>query len=652
MATGLASRIIVVSPDVAFGQRLASALEPLAPVDVHDTLDRAGAIEPSLWIIHLAREQVPATSTLPARLAGGAPIIVVSPGSDLTSVVQVMQSSSRLAGMLVAEEVDLGRLAATASGILTEPPFGLERVMAAGTEIHTHTIGDYLEKSRCMTLIAELVDQHGVPRKYREPIEQCIDEMLMNALYDAPVGPQGEHLFAGVPTKKRITLRTEQRVVLQYAFDGTRFAVSVRDAFGSLDRDTVLRHLDKGLHAEDKIDHKLGGAGVGLYLMVNSATAVQFTVIPSVATEALCVFDVAAPKRELAQLGFVQLPAAGRLPTGPASVLPGPALPLSPSQLRRRRLVRGASVLLTAMTVAAGVMAWPYLFPPDTRAHLILTTIPNGATVELGGRVVGTTTDGTLIVRDLDPGRAYPVTVRLRGHEVKQSVVQPHVGENAVTFELQAVATVVLDSDPAGATIEVDGKPMGSTPLTLTSLVPGSTVQIVFARMGYRPVTATVKVPAAGQATQVVRPLERSEDLVRVRFVSNPPGAEVVRPGQPVSTDRTYTPAEVFVEADKVQHFMLTMPRHVPLVIEPFTAARGDDGLEKGGELVEGVTLRLEATRPGKVTVADAPHCRAVAVPADCILAPGSYVVEHVATDGAKTARTVVVGNEDKTERL
>jgi hypothetical protein len=118
-----------------------------------------------------------------------------------------------------------------------------------------------------------------------------------------------------------------------------------------------------------------------------------------------------------------------------------------------------------------------------------------------------------------------------------------------------------------------------------------------------------------------------------VRFVSRPPGAEVLESGRASTTDRTYTPAELFVEAGKEQRFTLVMPRHVPLVIEPFTPERGAEGLEKGGDLVPGATLRIEAKLAGTVSVARAPHCRELTPPAECVLAPGSHVVEYIGPD-------------------
>jgi hypothetical protein len=184
-----------------------------------------------------------------------------------------------------------------------------------GTQVHSQLVGDYDEKSRCISQISEFAEAMGVRRKYREAIDACMDEMLMNALYDAPVDEHGKQIFRDVPTDARHTMRIEQKVVVQYACDGHKFAVSVRDAFGTLERSTVLRYLHKCLHSEQQIDRKIGGAGLGLYLMVNAASTVFFNVLPGVATEALCVFDLDTQKLQLRHFGFFaeKIDAAGRL---------------------------------------------------------------------------------------------------------------------------------------------------------------------------------------------------------------------------------------------------------------------------------------------------------------------------------------------------
>jgi hypothetical protein len=90
----------------------------------------------------------------------------------------------------------------------------------------------------------------------------------------------------------------------------------------------------------------------------------------------------------------------------------------------------------------------------------------------------------------------------------------------------------------------------------------------------------------------------------------------------------------------------------VPLVIEPFTPGRGTREMEKGGVLIEGATLRIEATLDGTLTVSGAPHCTEVASPFDCTLAPGTYVVEYHGPDKARLTRTVTMATRDAIERF
>ena len=625
----------MVSSDGEVRRRLETVLRGTSEaIEVYETLDAvpAGATPAALYVVHAVDER---SVTGPPAQEG--PIIAVVPEQELAVVVDRMQASPRVAGVILGMDFDPRHLTAMATRILRDDLIGLDKVMVPGTELQSRVVGTYAEKLACMAEIAAFADRVGVPRRYREPIDQCLDEMLMNALYDAPVDAKGVHIFAGVPTKTRITMRTQQTVAVQYGFDGKQFAVSVRDAFGSLERATVLRHFYKGVHAKQQVEQKAGGAGLGLYLMANSTTAVYFHVLPGIATEAICVFDLERQKLQLEQVGFfIQNDLAGRVRTAPARRI---------SLTRRRMLARAGALLAAIAVVVSGVYAWQRLFGPPPPAQITFTTVPPGATLEVDGRIVEATVE-------LASGRRYPVVARLDGYEPKHTVIEPHAGANEVTIELQMLATVELETQPTDATVEIDGKPMGSTPLTLTSLTPGATVSIVFKRPGYRAATARLEVPAIGKRQRLVQPLEVSEDVVRVHFVSTPPGAEVHQTGQRAAIDRTYTPADVFVEVDKVQRFTLTMPRHVPLVIEPFTPHRGEQGLEKGGTLVEGANLHVEGPSPGKVTVARAPHCTELAVPADCTLAPGSYVVEYVGAGDKRLSRTVVLAGRDETVRF
>jgi hypothetical protein len=658
----LPRRIICVSPDKAFGKVMATALKAAGgAVDAHVGLESLGKgdLQAALCVLHLDGDMATAGAEILPRLTGETRVICVLPRSNVPAVVDVMQSSERVSGLMVAEDFDSRLLTAMATRVLAGDIFGLEKMLLWGTQIHSQLVGDYQEKSLCISQVSEFAELMGVRRKYRESIDQCLDEMLMNALYDAPVDEQGRQIFAEIPTKTRISLRVEQKVVVQYACDGKQFALSVRDAFGTLERSTVLRYLHKCLHSDQQIDRKAGGAGLGLYLMVNAATTVFFNVLAGVATEATCVFDLESPKLQIRQFGFFseRIDAAGRLANGPSRRLP--AGTSHPVERRRaeapasapRGVVVALSAAIAVMLILIAAVAWPRVFGGPKRTAVTFTTVPKGATIEIEGRNAGTAADGTLVVPGLEIGRAYPVTARLDGYDPRQDVVQPHSGANNVTFELQPmVATIDLDSQPSGATVEIDGKQVGTTPVSLSALPPGKAVSITFKKTGFHDATARLEVPGPGKETRLVQPLAVTDELARVHVTSDPPGAQVIQNGQMLAG--VLTPADILVEAGKPQRFTLTLPHHVPAVIEPFTPARGAEGLEKSGKLVPGFVLHVEATLDGKVSVAGAPHCIDLPSPADCIVAPGSYTVSYAGPGNLKVTRTVPVGKADATLKL
>jgi hypothetical protein len=482
--------------------------------------------------------------------------------------------------------------------------------------------------------------------------------MLMNALYDAPVDEHGRPIFSEIPTKTRISLRVEQKVVVQYVCDGKQFAIAVRDSFGTLDRATVLRYLYKCLHSEQQIDRKVGGAGLGLYLITNSSSAVFFNVLPGVATEAVCTFDLETPKIQLQSFGFFieKIDAAGRLASGPSKRLPAGAA--HPVERRQLPTAPGASrIMIAVLTLAilatlglVTLVAWPRIFG-GARTAIQLHTVPPGASIEVEGRNAGTATDGTLVIRDLEVGHPYPIVVRLEGYEPKQAVIQPQEGDFPVTIELRALApTVEIDSNPTGATVEIEGKPVGTTPLTLRTLTPGALTPVTFKKAGFHDATAKLMVPGPGKETRLSQPLTVSEELARVKITSDPPGAQIIQNGQLIPGG--ITPYELLVEASKPTRFVLTMPRKIPAILAPFTPPRGADDIELNPKLVDGTTLHLRANIDVRFRVSGAPYCQDVPAPFECVVAPGQHLVDVVTAPAQRISRTINVKQKDMDVRF
>lgn len=644
--------IVGVSPDRGFADAIAGALYTVGPISLQRSLHAIdeGDLQHALVVVHVRGEVVGELATFLPRFAGDCRVIVILPRAGLGTLVELMAGSQRVVGILVEEDFESRALAALAKRALTGDVFGLDKHVLPGAHVYTDVVSDHESKVETTGRIFQVVSE-SVPPAHHAAIEQCIDEMMVNALYAAPVDDQGKRVFAGISPKTRLGLRIPQEVVVQYACDGHRFAISVRDGFGSLPRQTVFNVLYKCLHDDQSVDTKASGAGVGLFLMVQSCSSVTWNVIPGVATEVTCTFDLAAPRAHLKELAFFLEPSdvTGKLPTGATKRLSRRVLRMvrrhridAPATAKYARYAVLATAFAALMLVAYAIYARVTAVAKTARVEVVVT--PKGATVELEGKPLGAASDGTLSLGDLEIGRAYSVGAHLDGYQPQQTVVQPHDGTNRVTLELQPVAaTIELDSDPPGATVVLDGKPMGGTPIALTTLPPSTKVTLVLARRGYRDAKIEVVVPARGASIKIAQKLTPSDDFVKIHLESTPSGAQVLvlTPGAP-ALERTYTPAEVVVEAGKPQRFLLVMPGYAPLEIPELTPARGQPVIEKRGELEAGRNIHVEAAIDGKVTVAGAPHCKDVGTPMDCPLAPGaSYEVEFIGVNGVKQTRTV-----------
>jgi hypothetical protein len=655
----LARRVIALSPDKAFAKQLGSALKAAGgAVEVHLGLEGLGRgeLQAALVVVHLTGELADAIGDLAPRLAGDARMIAILPRADLSRSIAVMQLSERIAGVLVAEHFRGRDLSSMAMRILAGDIFGLEKLVPWGTKIYSQLVGDYQEKSLCISQISEFAELMGVRRKYREAIEQVVDEMLMNALYDAPVDDQGKQIFADIPTKTRISLRMEQKVVVQYACDDRTFSVSVRDSFGTLDRATVVRYIDKCLHSDEQIDRKTGGAGLGLYLMANSTTRMFFNVLPGVATEAVATFDLDSPKIQLQKLGFFheRIDAAGRLAAGPSRLLPagvshpverraGRGLPPRAS----RAVVASLSTAILLLLVLIGLVAYPRLQQPREGAIRVVTT--PGATIEVDGKLRGIARDGTLTIEGLEAGRSHALAVRLAGHQTARTIVEAGAdGPPEIELPLVAeTATVRIESDPPGATVRMpDGEELGTTPLETTRFAPGSRIRLQLSRAGFTDRVVEIAVPGPGGTASISRELAFAPEVASLLVTSEPPGAAVFVDGRRQVGALTPTD-ELLVEAGKAHVVTVELDGHVPAQVR-VTPGRGARQVPVHAKLTRAVAIRVTTNLEARVTIAKALACDKKATPASCAVPRGTYEVEiQTVKPPGKIVRQVKVTDKD-----
>jgi hypothetical protein len=149
----------------------------------------------------------------------------------------------------------------------------------------------------------------GAPKRVGEMLGELAHELIMNALYDAPVDEMGKPRFAH-DRKAEISLDADDAAVFRCGSDGVRIAVEINDHFGRLERKHVFGGLVRGLKA-GQMDTAGGGAGLGMLVSYRSTTALFYDVEPRLRTRVTGIFDLDLNLRE-----FRLLPKTIHFPEG------------------------------------------------------------------------------------------------------------------------------------------------------------------------------------------------------------------------------------------------------------------------------------------------------------------------------------------------
>lgn len=171
--------------------------------------------------------------------------------------------------------------------------FGLEKYLSWGVETQEVFVQRSDQRSQLNEEMVAFFKSYGVRSSILSQVSIVVEEMLMNAIYDAPVDEEGNSLFNHMNRKELIELKEEQYSKLRYALDGTLLAVSVMDPFGSLSGKVILNYLESCY--EDRagqLNEEKGGAGRGLHQIIENSDLVVFNVHPGNQTEVICLFNI------------------------------------------------------------------------------------------------------------------------------------------------------------------------------------------------------------------------------------------------------------------------------------------------------------------------------------------------------------------------
>lgn len=312
-------RVLAISSDLDQLRRIVATLERAgAEVDAVRNPDAIAAdVIPHRYIFYVAEAGNGLThlTGLVGKLRDRAHVTVVTPHASLSELTRYLHDE-RVNHVIVGDELDRG-VFVTAQKLLTGDIFGIEKYLPEGTPVHYARLRDFDGRGKAIQTILDFAEESKMRRQVRGAIGSVCEELLMNALYDAPVDAEGKQVFAELDPHDRTHTRSPRPVSIRYAATDDMFAIAVRDRFGRLAKNTILGYIDKCISSPNQIDRKTYGAGLGLYLVANAAATYVVNVAYGIATEVVCTFDRGA-KTPLRLVGmFVHPGGSEMLKTGP-----------------------------------------------------------------------------------------------------------------------------------------------------------------------------------------------------------------------------------------------------------------------------------------------------------------------------------------------
>lgn len=151
------------------------------------------------------------------------------------------------------------------------------------------------DRDRVVESVETIARQFGVQGRFAEAASSAAHEMLMNAMYDAPIDRRGRKKYA---TKRQQAIHLEEHEIptLQLTVDNKHLALDVIDPFGLLERHHLFSGVRRGLSST--MDTSGGGAGLGLSALSTGSSILRVEIVPGCLTQVSWVLDRTLSQRE------------------------------------------------------------------------------------------------------------------------------------------------------------------------------------------------------------------------------------------------------------------------------------------------------------------------------------------------------------------
>jgi hypothetical protein len=182
----------------------------------------------------------------------------------------------------------MGRLVKATSN---ERAFGLRQLLKDGAKVQAIKLQVTTQKQDAVEAVKNYLLAAKFQSRMATVVANAVDELLMNAMFDAPTDDLGRTLFSSTARTASIKLENRHAVEMHVGYDGKYVAITAVDLFGSLDKVKLLSHISKIYTEEEyKVKTSVAGAGIGLATVFRSGGSFFFVSEARVRTEVTVFF--------------------------------------------------------------------------------------------------------------------------------------------------------------------------------------------------------------------------------------------------------------------------------------------------------------------------------------------------------------------------
>lgn len=192
------------------------------------------------------------------------------------------------------EPLDAEELITTAAKLLRGDLFGLDKYLLWGVAPLRLEVRDSRKKHECVRDVAAYAEKLGCGDRTVALVESIADELITNAIYNAPRDAAGRPRYAAVPRRQPVVLEPHEAGELAFGCDGNFLGVSLSDPFGALTQDTIVAYLNRCLVRVEPLEASLAssGAGIGLFRIFTSLSKFVVNIDPGRRTEVIALIDL------------------------------------------------------------------------------------------------------------------------------------------------------------------------------------------------------------------------------------------------------------------------------------------------------------------------------------------------------------------------